>query len=279
MVKTKNNSTMVNSNPTEVRPTKKAKITDAVMSTGEDEEVQERLNDNTDTNTEQPVSQEKSTVVVGEQTAKIHSPEIPTREHGLTPTPSTSTTTSKRGSGATQATLAVKTVIPHPTNQLMDDIEVKDYNKALKFRLQKLSEYCNAKANIYALGKLLPSATWGPYKPINDRSKVLCDPATGEPLTIWVVGHIAKMWFAKRGKPENQAAMTILPLSQELAKQSGTLLAKFSSPMLSLNQQTTDIIRAIKWQNTKDDNEAILFDAVYDVREDGSLKTYSERPI
>ncbi|KAG2148933.1 hypothetical protein DEU56DRAFT_729896, partial [Suillus clintonianus] len=99
-------------------------------------------------------------------------------------------------------------------------------------RLKTLSEYSNAKANIYALGKLLPTATWGPYKPINDRSKILCDPATGEPLTIWVVGRIAKMWFMKQGKPENQASIT-----------------------------------------------AILFDAVYDARREGSLKTYSERPI
>lgn len=100
-------------------------------------------------------------------------------------------------------------------------------------RLRKLSEYANAKAHIYALGKLLSTATWGQFKPMNDRSKVLCDPATGEPITIWVVGRIAKMWFTKFGQPENQASMSILPLSQTLAQQSALLLAKFSDPVIS----------------------------------------------
>lgn len=100
-------------------------------------------------------------------------------------------------------------------------------------RLRKLSEYTNPKASVYALGKLLPTATWGQYKPINDRSKVLCDPATGEPLTIWIVGSIAKMWFAKSGVPENQASITIMPLSKTLAQQSAILLAKLSNPALS----------------------------------------------
>lgn len=134
-------------------------------------------------------------------------------------------------------------------------------------RLQKLSEYTNSNANIYALGKLLPTATWGPYRAVNNRSKVLCDPATGDPLTIWAVGCIAKMWFMRQGKPESQASITILPLSQTLAKQSGQLLTKFSNPVLSkwlvsakskhtdayldLNQQKIDIIRAMKWQNAK----------------------------
>jgi hypothetical protein len=107
------------------------------------------------------------------------------------------------------------------------------FNKDINRRLKILSEYTNPKANIYALGKLLPTATWGPYKPVNDQSKILCDPATGEPLTIWIVGHIAKMWFMKQGNLEKQATITIMPLSQTLAKQSGLLLTKFSNPVLS----------------------------------------------
>jgi hypothetical protein len=99
--------------------------------------------------------------------------------------------------------------------------------------LHKLSEYTNSKAGIYALGKLLPTATWGQYKPVNDHSKILCDPATGEPLTIWIVGQIAKMWFTKSGNPERQALLTIMLLSKSLAQQSATLLAKMSNPVLS----------------------------------------------
>lgn len=104
---------------------------------------------------------------------------------------------------------------------------------AVTRRLRKLSGYTNAKANIYALGKLLPTATWGQYNPVNDRSKILCNPATGEPLTLWVVGRIARMWFTKFGAPENQASLTVMPLSKSLGQQSAILLAKMSSPTLS----------------------------------------------
>ncbi|KAG1856184.1 hypothetical protein C8R48DRAFT_776018 [Suillus tomentosus] len=188
-------------------------------------------------------------------------------------------TVCKRGGGATQPTLSVRTVIPNPTKLLIDEGEVKDYGNELKARLHKLSNYTNEKANVYALGRLLPTAMWGQYKAVNDRSKTLCDPATGEPLTIWVVGHITRMWFAKRGVPESQASITILPLTQNLARQSTHLLAKFSSPVLAVNEQTTHNIRAIKWQNARNDDiqtEAILFDSVYDARGEGSLKTYDE---
>ncbi|KAG1851052.1 hypothetical protein DFJ58DRAFT_729033 [Suillus subalutaceus] len=161
---------------------------------------------------------------------------------------------------------------------------MSDYPDSLKIHLYKLSNYINQRANIYALGKLLPTTTWGQYKLVNDRSKILCDPATGEPLTIWVVGHITCKWFTRQGVPENQASITMLPLSQNLAQQSAQLLAKLSNPVLheSVNQQSTHSIRAIKWQNAKSNNEqteAILFDAVYNAREEGSLKTYDERPL
>ncbi|KAG2155402.1 hypothetical protein DEU56DRAFT_750966 [Suillus clintonianus] len=272
MVKTKHDAS-----PTESHPNKKTKINNTENS----QVVADANKDVTELNH-----------VVGDNSAETGHPdqrhnieetgEINKGDDSLPTTAGASAAAPKRGTGASQPTLAVKTVIPHPTKQLMNDVEVEEYDEALKARLKILSEYTNAKANIYALGKLLPTATWGPYKPINDRSKILCDPATGEPLTIWVIGRIAKMWFMKQGKPENQASITVLPLSQTLAKQSGLLLAKFSNPMLTLNQQTIDIIRAMKWQNTKGaegTSDAILFDAVYDARQEGSLKTYSERPI
>lgn len=103
-------------------------------------------------------------------------------------------------------------------------------------RIEKLSTYTNVKAGVYALGNLLPNGTWGPYKAIGDHSKVVCDPMTGEPLTIWIVGHIAIMWFMKQGQPDNQASITVILLSQALAQQSVVLLAKLSSPQISVCQ-------------------------------------------
>ncbi|KAG2100048.1 hypothetical protein BD769DRAFT_1394039 [Suillus cothurnatus] len=40
-------------------------------------------------------------------------------------------------------------------------------------------------------------------------------------------------------------------LSKSLAQQSATLLAKMSNPVLMVNQQSTQVICAIKWQNSK----------------------------
>ncbi|KAG1839202.1 hypothetical protein DFJ58DRAFT_859695 [Suillus subalutaceus] len=202
-----------------------------------------------------------------------------------TSAPENPPTTSKRRSGAVQPGLAVRSMIPNLKNCLIDATEIKEYDEILVEqvnRLQKLSEYTNAKANIYALGRLLPTATWGQYKPINDRSKVLCNPATNEPLTIWVVGQIAKMWFTKFGNLEKQATIMIMPLSKSLAQQSTLLLAKMSSPTTSSNQQATQIIQAIKWQNARggdSEDEPVLFDAVYVIRVAGSLKTQTERPL
>ncbi|KAG2108801.1 hypothetical protein BD769DRAFT_1392701 [Suillus cothurnatus] len=150
----------------------------------------------------------------------------------------------KCGGGASQASLSVKTVIPHPMTLLIDPSQVEEYDESLK-TLKILLEYTNPKANIYALGKLLPTVTWGPYKLVNDWSKILCDPATGEPLTIWIVAR-------KSGEAGNN---NIMPLSQTLAKQSGLLLTKFLNPVLSLNKQSIDIIHTMKWQNAKNSEE------------------------
>lgn len=220
---------------------------------------------------------------------------------------STAVGKSSNPSNVSQPTIAVRTVIPNPTKQWIDEEEIIEYDETLVAsvffpriyyiiltvisdyrRLRKLSQYENAKANIYALAKLLPTATWGQYKPVNDRSKVLCDPATGDPITIWAVGKIAKMWFTKRGIPEKQATLTIVPLSKTLAQQSALLLAKFSNPVLSkllylstfsadidtgVTQQTSHVIRAIKWKNSKSDDPSSEVNDLYDdtIHVDGVL--------
>ncbi|KAG2158085.1 uncharacterized protein EDB93DRAFT_1100862 [Suillus bovinus] len=259
MVKSKNNTMLDKDNSPETHPHKRTRVNDVENTPAIEDNVdsgQVTINNSVATG-----SATNSTTKLSENASMdVHTDTLPTAP--------------KQALGASQATLAVKTVIPHPTKQIIDDSEVEEYSDALKLRLEKLSEYMNPKANIYALGKLLPTATWGPYRPVNDRSKILCDPATGESLTIWIVGRIAKMWFTKQGRPESQASITILPLSQSLVRQSSLLLAKFSNPALSLNQQ--------KWQNTKAGDmvtEPILFDVIYDARAEGSLKTYTERPL
>ncbi|KAG1842480.1 hypothetical protein C8R48DRAFT_781076 [Suillus tomentosus] len=184
--------------------------------------------------------------------------------------------------GTTQPTITIKSIISHPTKQLVDEEEVEQYNDRLRARIGKLSTFSNVKAGVFALGCLLPNATWGPYKAVGDRSKTICDPMTGEPLTVWVVGHIARLWFMRQGRLENQASITVIPLSQTLAQQSAMLLAKLSKPQTVVETQQTRDIRAVKWQSTKvggESSEPVLFDVVYDARKEGSLKNHGERPI
>ncbi|KAG1855296.1 hypothetical protein F4604DRAFT_1685779 [Suillus subluteus] len=261
MTKAKNDTVHERDNNADARPSKKAKIID----TGDEHNDGEATKDS-----EVALQQEEN-----EGTSV-------TSNSPATGTSKSASTAGKRGSGALQPTLSIRSVLPNPTKCLIDETEVEGLEETLISRIQKLSEYTNARANIYALGKLLPTATWGQYKLINDHSKVLCDPTTGEPLTIWTVSQIARMWFTKSGVPENQASLTIMPLSKSLSQQSATLLAKMSNPVLNINEQSTQVICAIKWQNGKQSDreaEAILFDTVYDVQAEGSLKTYSEWPL
>ena len=62
-------------------------------------------------------------------------------------------------------------------------------------RINTLSQYVNKTANVYTLGHILLSATWGKYQPSNDHSKELCNPVTNKVVVIWIVGHIITTWF------------------------------------------------------------------------------------
>ncbi|KAG2124365.1 hypothetical protein DEU56DRAFT_759720 [Suillus clintonianus] len=165
---------------------------------------------------------------------------------------------------------------------LIDADEVEQYGEELKLRIKKLSNYSNSKANVYALGHLLPNMMWGPYKAIGDRSKILCDPVIGEPLTVWILGHTMKKWFTKNGQPDNQASITMIPLSQILAQQSAVLLTKLGHPAGALSNQEICDICAVKWQSSRINKESttpLLFDTVYNARKEGSLKNYCNRPL
>jgi hypothetical protein len=137
-------------------------------------------------------------------------------------------------------------------------------------RINTLSKYVNESANVYTLGNVLPTATWGKYHPSNDHSKELCNPTMNEVVVIWIVGHIVSTWFQCDGfPPEKQASITIMPLSDELRNEMARLLAGLSIPresMYSLSfvncsitsvkasiNTSLAIIRAIKWQTAKGD--------------------------
>ncbi|KAF8451060.1 hypothetical protein L210DRAFT_791156, partial [Boletus edulis BED1] len=96
--------------------------------------------------------------------------------------------------------------------------------------INTLSSFVNREANVYALGSILPTATWGSYEPFQDHRHQLCNPLTNIPIVVWMVGHIGSMWFLKQGKPEKQAAVTVIPLSHSLAAQTTRLLGGLANP-------------------------------------------------
>ncbi|KAF8136452.1 hypothetical protein EV363DRAFT_1120863, partial [Boletus edulis] len=162
----------------------------------------------------------------------------------------------------------IQNIIVSPTKCLVDNDQIACYNKGLRQRIETLSMYVNQKANVYALGKLLPTATWGIFQPQNDCRNELCNPATNEPVIIWTVGHIATSWFARNGEPERQASITVIPVSQSLAEQYALLLAGLSTPPLSaVFYYLSTAVRAIKWQSERGSSDPTLFDEVYDARD------------
>ncbi|KAG6376681.1 hypothetical protein JVT61DRAFT_1690 [Boletus reticuloceps] len=177
-----------------------------------------------------------------------------------------STINVKKTNEGNSGILTVQSVVPHPTGILIDDKQVAHYDQQLRDRLQKLSEYVNKEANIYALGKLLPTATWGTFQPLADRRDQLCNPSTNEPLIVWTVGHITTTWFTRNGEPEKQVSICVIPLSQSLADQYNKLVGGLSLPQADA-LQPLGAVRAIKWQSEKGSTEPTLFDEVYNARE------------
>ncbi|KAH7905415.1 hypothetical protein BJ138DRAFT_979840, partial [Hygrophoropsis aurantiaca] len=145
-------------------------------------------------------------------------------------------------------------------------------------RIKKMSTFFNEKANIYTLANLLPTATWGPYhpQPSDDRSKTLCNPATGDPINVWIIGHITRVGFTWDNAPAKQASISVALLSPQLSRQTANVLALLSDP-----PQGWANVQAARWQSTRMGNGVnsqvpILFSAVYDARDKLEAKAKME---
>ena len=181
--------------------------------------------------------------------------------------------------------ITVRSVIPKPTKCLVDLDRVSTYSPELlrqviasvslhpsshePRRIDALSNYVNVSAKTYALGHIPSNATWGKYDPYDDRSKDLCLPTTNDRFNIWIVGRITAVWFMKNGAPDNQCAVSVMPLSNSLGLQANQLIAGLSSPPLrtffmvyavlilhnffivAMTSSTPGVIRAVRWQTPK----------------------------
>ncbi|KIN94081.1 hypothetical protein M404DRAFT_35383 [Pisolithus tinctorius Marx 270] len=138
-------------------------------------------------------------------------------------------------------------VRPILDSRLFDPDCISTCPESLLKRIKLLSTYSNQDANTFVLGQILPSATWGTTDPYEDRSKILCNPSTNEPVNIWILGHITSTWFMKSGAPDNQCAVTILTLSSNLGQYANLLLSKFSESSLRTHSPIHITKQALKY--------------------------------
>ncbi|KIN94265.1 hypothetical protein M404DRAFT_35241 [Pisolithus tinctorius Marx 270] len=192
-------------------------------------------------------------------------------EESPNPPPKPTTSNNPFPSSVIPGTIA--TVGPPPDSRLFDPERISTCPEPLLKRIEVLSSYSNGDANTFALGHILPCATWGITDPYEDRSKILCNPKTNEPVNIWILGHITNTWFMKDGAPDSQCSVTVLPLSTRIGQYANTLLSKFSNPTLPPNEYDRGLIRAVRWQSPRSGGVSTLFNSIYDARE--VLKTKS----
>ncbi|KAH7904555.1 hypothetical protein BJ138DRAFT_1106719 [Hygrophoropsis aurantiaca] len=179
-------------------------------------------------------------------------------------------------------TICVRTILPYTTHVITDDDQIKQYDDIKRAnvhlmvfnetsRIQVISTFVDQKANIYALANILPSATWGSFTPEGDFTRVLCNPITGAPITVWAIGHITRATFAINGTPSRQASVNLALLSERLSRQTANLLARLCDPPEAITSKGWADIRASKWQSPKPSEgraaDPILFTGVYDARQ------------
>ncbi|KAI6156902.1 hypothetical protein BKA82DRAFT_25993 [Pisolithus tinctorius] len=160
-----------------------------------------------------------------------------------------------------------------PSSAVTDEEEICGYPMALTSRIEKLMAFENPRSNIYSLATLLPTASWGRNDPYSNRSKMLCNPVSNEPILIWMVGHVSATWFLRNGQPDRQCSVTIVPLFKHLCQQALRLLSGFSHPPLPSADTPPSVVRASRWQSSKHGETSSLFSSVYDAREVFRAKT------
>ncbi|KIN94897.1 hypothetical protein M404DRAFT_34600 [Pisolithus tinctorius Marx 270] len=168
---------------------------------------------------------------------------------------------------ATVSSGTISAIGKTPNPCLFDPNRVSTCPEPLLKRIKTLSTYSNPDANTFALGCILPTAMWGATDPYKDRSKVLCNPSTNQPINIWVLGHITSTWFLKNGAPNNQCSVTVLSLSSKLGQYVNLLLSEFSVPSPPINEYDHGLVQTVRWQSSKSGGDTVLFNSIYDARE------------
>lgn len=98
-------------------------------------------------------------------------------------------------------------------------------------RVVSLVNYINHDTNTYAIDKIPSNIAWGVSRPFDDKVKIMCKPACNEPIIVWIVGKVSKMWFnAPNGEPAAQVYIHVVPVVDDGARKALKLISAMSKP-------------------------------------------------
>ena len=86
-------------------------------------------------------------------------------------------------------------------------------------------KWTNTNTLTYAISTLPKTTEWGKDHRFDDKTSIFCKCGTNALYTLWIVGHVLKMWFFERGNPAAQVSISIVPLDPEDGKVARCLLA------------------------------------------------------
>lgn len=97
-------------------------------------------------------------------------------------------------------------------------------------RLAKMLVYTNEAEGIYALSRVpIRRLEWGSTELTIMR---LCTPRTNKPITVWVVGSIASLWFfdPREGELNEKVSIGVKPLTNHAMNVGKRILERLSQP-------------------------------------------------
>ncbi|KAK7038348.1 hypothetical protein R3P38DRAFT_2516384, partial [Favolaschia claudopus] len=142
----------------------------------------------------------------------------------------------------------------------------------LNRRLYSIMTFMDKSINVYPLHKIMVQTDWGIPTSFNDASNLICEKGTSKPLRLWVVGEVTnQFWFNEEGYPARRVALSIQPLSSDMAELGKRMLHGTAMPRNSSDAFGPDQIRATRWMTRRGQrgqaSTTTEFAEYYDARE------------
>jgi hypothetical protein len=95
--------------------------------------------------------------------------------------------------------------------------------------------YEKASTSTYAVDNL-PSHSWGLNRPLEDKSSYLCRAGTNDPIRVWILGKISRLWFfSNNGEHAAQVSINVVPLCPSIAIVSHKNMATLANPQTGIS--------------------------------------------